>query len=674
MLLNLSYRAKLLLFIMPAVIVGLLAVGAFAYLGINNVIQDELSKSMLATTGETANTIDTWLKAQMLEPEAIASTPVAKSINSDFASLDNTNISRHKFLREKYPTVFQDIYAANREGEYHTVQKNGNEYSFFVGNVKARDYFQSIINGGPTQITAPLISKTTGLPTIFIVAPIKDNQNVPQGLVGAGVSLQYVQEMGEKLKFGKSGYGAIIAKDGTFIQHPNKDFVMKKKITESEDQSAKALGNLMLEGKPGTYRYTSEGVKKIAFYHPVPTTGWSVAAIIDEAELFAPAAGMVRSIAIVIVLVMLLVSGVVWFAARRLTQPLQEVVEYSKKIAQGNLAGENLKVNSNDEIGHLAAAFNNMTENLRNLIKKIDLTTEQVAASSEQLTASAQQSAYASSQVASVISDVAAGSEKQFGIVNDTSAIVDRMVSDIQHVAQNAENVAVTSNKAASSAKDGTKAIAVSISQMGNIEKTVTKSTQVVTKLGERSKEIGQIVDTISGIAGQTNLLALNAAIEAARAGEQGRGFAVVAEEVRKLAEMSQVAAKQISELIGQIQVDTDHAVIAMDEGTKEVKIGTEVVNNADRAFHEISELVGQVSEQVKEITTAIRQMAEGSKQIASAVQKLDNISKDTADQTQTVSAATEEQSASMEEIAASSQALARLAEELQNAVGKFSL
>ena len=209
---------------------------------------------------------------------------------------------------------------------------------------------------------------------------------------------------------------------------------------------------------------------------------------------------------------------------------------------------------------------------------------------------------------------------------------------------------------------------------MGRIEQTVNRSAAVVAELGQRSKAIDQIVATISGIAGQTNLLALNAAIEAARAGEQGRGFAVVAEEVRKLAEQSQEATKQISALIGGIQGDTEQAVAAMDNGTREVKLGAEVVNTAGQAFHEIVALVEQVSDQIREVSSTIDQMAIGSQQIVESVNRIDHLSKEAASQAQTVSAATEEQSASMEEIASSSQSLAQLALELRDAVGKFKV
>jgi len=195
-----------------------------------------------------------------------------------------------------------------------------------------------------------------------------------------------------------------------------------------------------------------------------------------------------------------------------------------------------------------------------------------------------------------------------------------------------------------------------------------------VARLGERSKEIGQIIDTIAGIAGQTNLLALNAAIEAARAGEQGRGFAVVAEEVRKLAEQSQEAAKQIGTLITEIKDETDKAVAAMNEGTREVKTGAAAVNAAGQTFSEIAAMVTEVSAQVREISQAIEQMSGVSQNIVTAVQKIDTLSKNAATEAETVSAATEEQSASMQEIASSSQALAKMAQEMQGTIRQFRI
>ncbi|MBP2628874.1 MAG: hypothetical protein H6Q68_3585 [Firmicutes bacterium] len=370
----------------------------------------------------------------------------------------------------------------------------------------------------------------------------------------------------------------------------------------------------------------------------------------------------------------ILAVGLGWWVAKIISKPLIAVVANVQEISNGNLIVQGVSFDSKDEVGQLIRAVNNMTENLRTLIKNVAQTAEQLAASSEQLTANAEQSAQAATQVASTITEVASGAENQSKAIDDTSVTIKHMSGNVQQAAANCNVVASSTNKTAETALEGLGVIANANEQMVSIERTVNNSAIVVAKLGERSKEIGQIVDTISGIAGQTNLLALNAAIEAARAGEQGRGFAVVAEEVRKLAEQSQKAAKQIAGLISEIQLDTDRAVVAMNDGTKEVKRGTKVVTLAGQSFDNITNLVTEVSEQIKEISTNMQQMAKDSQHIVSAVNEIDNISKDALGHTQNVSAATQEQSASMEEIAASSQSLAKMAEELQLEIRKFRI
>ncbi|MEG6584727.1 methyl-accepting chemotaxis protein [Dendrosporobacter sp. 1207_IL3150] len=372
-----------------------------------------------------------------------------------------------------------------------------------------------------------------------------------------------------------------------------------------------------------------------------------------------------------LVIIISIVLGI-WFS-RRIAKPLKEVVSVAAAIAGGNLTVKQISYNGNDEIQALITAFDTMAANLRNLISQVSNAAEQVNISSGELKMGAEQSAQAVNQVASTVTEISQGTQQQVEAINEAVAVIEQMSASIQQVAANSNNVAVVSDNANNAAANGRKTVEKAINQMQSIELTVTRSADVVAKLGESSKEIGQIVETISGIAGQTNLLALNAAIEAARAGEQGRGFAVVAEEVRKLAEQSQQAAKQIADLISAVQVDTEQAVFAMSEGTKEAKVGAEVVNNAGQAFVEIQTQIGQVSEQIRDISAAIQQMASGSQQIVSSVRAVDRISRDTADQTLTVSAAGEEQSASMEEIAASSQSLSLMAGELQTLLKRFT-
>lgn len=360
------------------------------------------------------------------------------------------------------------------------------------------------------------------------------------------------------------------------------------------------------------------------------------------------------------------------YISRKISDPIVAAAEGVRQIATGNLGIADLQNNSKDETGTLSISVNEMKASLRELIREVADSSNQVAAASQELTATSEQTALASSQVAASTTEMARGSENQVQVISRASGAIEHMSVNIAQITDKVKAVAEVSGKTATAARGGEEAVYSAIKQMTNIEKTVTDSAAVVSKLGERSQEIGQIIDTIAGIAGQTNLLALNAAIEAARAGEQGRGFAVVAEEVRKLAEQSHAATQQIAGLIQEIQADTERAVKAMGTGTGEVKLGTSLVSSAETAFHEISAMVNQVSLQVNEVTVAVQQVAQGSQAVVSSIQQVETIARDAAAETGTISAATEEQTASMEEIASASQSLAQLAEKIQVAVAKF--
>ena len=365
-----------------------------------------------------------------------------------------------------------------------------------------------------------------------------------------------------------------------------------------------------------------------------------------------------------------------WIIAQLIVGTLTAAIAHLGEIAKGNFSidvpEEHLA--AQDEGGDLAKAFDLMQQTMRGLIRQLSSTSEQLAASSEELSASAEQSAQAATQVADSIMQVAQGADKQLQLVVSTIGVAGQMSQGIEQVAQNSQTVSLAAEKTASAARDGGAAVEKAIRQMLVIEEKTSETAEVIGELEGKSQEIGHIVEVIATIAGQTNLLALNAAIEAARAGEQGRGFAVVAEEVRKLAEQSGQAAKQIANLIGEVQQKTTSAVVYMTQGKMEVNVGTQVVNSAGESFREIMKMTQEMSEQIHEISAATEEITSGSQQVVNAVGEIDRESKNSAEQAQTVSAATEEQSASMEEIASSSQALSAMAEELRAAISKFKV
>ena len=376
---------------------------------------------------------------------------------------------------------------------------------------------------------------------------------------------------------------------------------------------------------------------------------------------------------IIMVAAFIIAVAVAYFMVRDIRKSILELMRVSEAVSKGDLNVQ-AEVYSNDELGKLSTEYNGMIGSIKALISQIQKTSSQVAAASEELTASADQSAQVTQQIAQSITHVSELSENQVDAVNVTTDVVQQMSAGIEETSATISMTADQTSEAVKAAQDGNESIKNAVMQMNNIEMTVSRSAQVVTKLGENSKEIGQIVETISGIAGQTNLLALNAAIEAARAGEQGKGFAVVAEEVRKLAEQSKAAAERIANLIEGIQKDTEEAVVVMNEGTAEVKVGAEVVSAAGSAFEKILEMVNHVNRQSKEIATTMEEMANGTQHIVTSVEDIDKSCKKMSDETQTVSASTEEQSAAMQEIASASRSLAVLAQELNEESAKFKL
>lgn len=588
--------------------------------------------------------------------ETLALSPTASSMNAG-------DVRELLIAAQKKNPQFELIVVMDSTG-MQIARTSGN-----LTNRADRSYFKGAMTGN-TFLTDVYISVFTNAPTITISAPIKDKSGKIIGVVASDISLKAVWEMAERTTIGTTGYVDVVDNKGTLIANVDKERVLK-----SDNVGANAYVQTVLQGSSGYVNALStQGIDSIITFAPIEAYKWGVLTYLPTKEMNRSFYYTLWIILFMIIIAVVLAAASGFYIARSITRPLQFMVEACKELADGDFRDKPRKVVRKDEIGQLGDALVSMRSDLRTVFKQVSESAEQVAASSEQLTASAEQSAQVVSQVAGAISDVASGAEQQLKSVDEASAVVEQMSASIQQVAASANQVAGNSSQAADKAINGDKSVEKAVSQMAHIEQTVNKSSQVVAKLGDRSKEIGQIVDTISGIAGQTNLLALNAAIEAARAGEQGRGFAVVAEEVRKLAEQSQDAAKQIAALISEIQGDTEEAVVAMREGTQEVMVGTEVVTTAGYAFKEIATLITQVSNQVKEISAAIQQMASGSQKIVVSVKEIDGHSKTAVGQAQTVSAATEEQAASMQEISSSSQGLAKLAQDLNVAVNKFRI
>ncbi|MCE1252174.1 MAG: methyl-accepting chemotaxis protein [Anaerolineae bacterium] len=431
-------------------------------------------------------------------------------------------------------------------------------------------------------------------------------------------------------------------------------------------------------------------------------------------------------------------------------EDLPAMVAEMKNIARGDLTrqvsmqAQPIIVRSNDEIGQLAVTFNDMIHGLhamteafsemvlimKNNLEKISLAACDLNESANQLASTAQEAGHATDQITNTVQQIAAGASQQAEGLNRSSESVDNLNNSIGQVAGGTQNqekavqkaavvtgsistaienvynharsVAKNSADAVNTTRSGAQTVENTIGKMQLIKSRVDLSAAKVQEMGQHSQQIGVIVELIDDIASQTNLLALNAAIEAARAGEHGKGFAVVADEVRKLAERSATATKEITTLVRTIRVTVDEAVTAMNESAREVESGSHLAGEAGLALanilkvseggqkgsneialatEKISDLAGQivtamdsVSEVVRDNLASTTDMAHSSNEVTRIIENIASISQENSASIQEVSAASEEMSAQVNEVSHSADNLRRMAGDLKLIVEQFKI
>ena len=368
-----------------------------------------------------------------------------------------------------------------------------------------------------------------------------------------------------------------------------------------------------------------------------------------------------------------IVAGMIlaFLMSKSLTTEIRSLAATARVVAEGDLTRD-VPVNTTDEVGELAAAFNQMVGSLREIAREAKTTAETVTTSAAALSGSAEEMNASTEEIAATVEQMAKGAEHQASLVEQISKVMREMANSINEIAARAKSAAEAAAEAGYTAQTGGKSAREAMDKMKGVFSIIESAAAGVKGFSDKTQQIGTIVDVITKIAQQTHLLALNATIEAARAGEAGRGFAVVAEEVRKLATEAASSAEKIAEIIKQIQAENTKVAGSMEVATREISSGREVLTYTGDALEDIVRVVVEEVKKVQEISALTQQQTEGAQALVKTIDEIAKVAEDNAASTEEASAATTEQTASMEQMAQSAQQLSGMSDKLKTLVARF--
>ncbi|WIV99429.1 methyl-accepting chemotaxis protein [Kinneretia aquatilis] len=480
-----------------------------------------------------------------------------------------------------------------------------------------RPWYTLASNASGPVITEPYMDAARKLLVVTFAVAVKEGGST-KAVAATDVFLNEVSATVKAIKPTPNGFAFLMSSKGTLVAHPNAELALKPVSELSPQLDAKALKQVQEAGAPwvdatiGNQDFLLRGVA-------IPNTDWVLVVAADRSEALASLSSLLRTAAIVLIVVMVLAGALMTTVISTMLSGLDRVRAALDEIsAGGGDLTQRLPEAGRDEISRIAGSFNMFAEKIQRILLDVRSASNSISTASSEIALGAQDLSQRTEQTASNLQQAASSMEQLTGTVRQTA-----------DAAQTANQLASSASSAA--AKGG---------------EVVSQVVTTMDEINNSSKKISDIIGVIDGIAFQTNILALNAAVEAARAGEQGRGFAVVASEVRSLAQRSAEAAKEIKGLIG-ASVDR-------------VEVGSKLVEAAGASMNDIVSSVQRVTDIIGEITAAASEQSDGIGQVNGAVVQLDQM--------------TQQNAALVEESAAAAESLKDQAHRLTEVVSVFRL
>lgn len=519
------------------------------------------------------------------------------------------------------------------------------------------------------------------------------NQSVEEGRLTLDVAQEKVKEMllgplqedgtrpiNRYIDLGENGYFFVLDQEGNLLAHP---LMEGENIWDRQSSDGVYyIQDMIRKGQNGggfTYYDwplpdNSAEAPKVSYSKLMPEWGWVFGGGSYFQDYNAGQQRIANSMWLTLILCVAIGAVLIYGFSRHLSRPIRAMADYTREIADGNLAVEPLALNRQDELGKLADNFGVMSRALRALIGGAKKMAEQVDESAEKLSSTMNDTTNATRQIAESIEKLSSGLDIQANSTEESARVVEEMALGVGQIAESSSAAFALSEEMSRSARKGEEMIEQSVRQMGSVQSAFRELTSAISQLDRDSQRIEAFSGVIGEIAGQTHLLALNASIEAARAGEHGQGFAVVADEVRKLADQSVQAARQIADLIQASKRMFARTEEVVAKSGHEIAHGVNIIEETGRVFEAILDASRKVLEKVTETSSAAEQLSAGTQEVAAAIQHISRIAAESSGNAQEVAAAAEEQLAMVSEASGRADELREQARHLMEQASKFNV
>ncbi len=663
---KLTLRTKLIAGGVVAAILPLVVVGLFAINKSSSALVSIAQGQAKLTARNIATMVDLSMrqeveKAQAMASESFIQKMVKKVQSGGILEAAGELAAAEEYLAEVYKNTGENyvfFFVTDSSGQIIADSAKGKHRQQNL-NIADRKYFQAA-KSGKSIIGDPVISKSSGLPIVVVAVPLQGSSGSFAGILGVTVKLSALSDKITQVKMGETGYPFMAGNDGLFIAHPVQDYIFKLNMSTLEGMEEIARRATAQEA--GVEKYRFKGTDKIAGFAPVHATGWSIVVTQNESEFLAPVVA-IRNIVLAAggIFLVLTVVAVLWFVKgimALLGNDPSEIAKVADQIAGGDLTYE-FTANGKQLCG-VYASMKQMTDNLKNMFTDISQGVQTLTSSSTELSAISHQMTSNAEQSSGKANSVSSAAEEMATAMNSVAAATEQTSANLQMIVAAAEEMSATINEISSNTAKGSQTTSQAVEKAEQISAKVDA-------LGRAATEISKVTETIADISEQTNLLALNATIEAARAGEAGKGFAVVAGEIKELAKQTANATDEIGQKIGEVQASTSESVEA-------IKVIVEIIDDINTIVTSVATAIEEQSATTQEISNNVSQAATGVQEVNENVNQTSTVAADVTEDVHQVSRSADEITAGTLQINESATELSKLAESLNEMIGRFKL